>query len=56
MAFKLEDLSKYNKLWVALAGALVQGLGLYFGVDSVPYVITVSLLTAVGVYGVTNAK
>lgn len=50
------DWRKYNKLWVALAGAAVQGVGLYFGIDSVPYVMVVSTVTALGVYAAPNKK
>ncbi len=47
------NLSKYNKLWIALAGAAVQLLTVYFPTE--PWVpIVIAFLTAVGVYTAKN--
>lgn len=47
------NLSKYNKLWVALVGTIVQLLTIYFG-DAQWLPVIVAFLTAVGVYQVKN--
>ena len=49
----INNLTRYNKLWVALIGALVNILVAYFGgADWLN--TTVALLTALGVYTVAN--
>lgn len=49
------NLSKYNKLWIALAGAGVQLVLTYFPTE--PWVpILIAFLTAVGVYQVPNKQ
>jgi hypothetical protein len=47
-------MQKYNKLWIALAGALAQGVILYFGQESPQATIVISLVTALGVYSKAN--
>lgn len=47
------NLSKYNKLWLALAGATVQLALAYFPTE--PWVpVLAAFLTALGVYQVEN--
>ena len=49
----IASLAKYNKLWIALLGAVVNLLVVYFaGAEWVN--ILVSFLTAIGVYSVRN--
>lgn len=49
----MKNLAKYNKLWVALVGAGVQLLTIYFGsAEWLP--VVVAFLTAAGVYQVKN--
>lgn len=52
----LQKLAKYNKLWVALIGAIVTFVGQYYGVNNEVYRVAVPLLTALGVYAVPNKK
>lgn len=49
-------MSKYNKLWIALAGGVVAILVQLLGQDNVYTQTAVSLLTAWGVYQVPNTK
>lgn len=46
--------NRYNKLWVALAGALVVGLSSYFGPDAQWVQTVIAVLTALGVYAAPN--
>lgn len=52
----VDTIARYRKAVVALAGAVVLGVGHYFGVDSDVYAQVVALVTAAGVYGVPNAE
>ena len=46
-------LGKYTKFWVALIGAVVALLTIYFGAQ--PWLpILINFLTAIGVYAATN--
>lgn len=48
-------MSKYRKFVVAAAGAAVTLVSHFFGVSSDAYFVTVTVLTAAGVYVVPNA-
>jgi hypothetical protein len=49
----MKDLAKYNKLWVALAGAVLTVLIDYFS-DNQTVANLIPFLTAIGVYQVRN--
>lgn len=51
----LDFVASHRKLLVALAGAAVLILGAVAGESSTAYTSVVSVLTALGVYGVPNA-
>ena len=51
----MSKLAPYRKTIVALAGATVAIVGHFCGLDSDAYFVAVTVLTAVGVYGVPNA-
>lgn len=56
MTFSLPGaLGRYSKIAVALVGAVVIILGRHLGLDSPVYADVTAILTAAGVYGVTNA-
>lgn len=48
-------MTKYRKAFIAAAGAAVAIAGHFFGLDSDVYFVTVTVLTAAGVYAVPNA-
>jgi len=50
---KTLELQKYNKLFVALVGAGVQLLGIYYG-SAEWFPVVVAFVTAAGVYQVAN--
>lgn len=50
---KEKSMSKYNKLWVALAGAVVTVLVTFFSDNQVVHNL-IPFLTAIGVYQVPN--
>lgn len=52
----MDNLGKYNKLWVALVGAVVIIAIRHFGADNMYVLDLISLLTAAGVYQVPNVK
>lgn len=50
-------MQKYNKFIVAIVGAAVAGLNLYFGESNPEWVgILVAVVTALGVYQVPNRE
>lgn len=49
-------MQKYNKAIVAVVGAVISGLSLYYGVDNEYVQIAVLIATALGVYGIPNKK
>ena len=55
----MENLGKYIKLWVALAGVGAQILAKYLGIDDLADLdadTIIAILTAAGVYAVPNNK
>ena len=48
------NLGKYRKVIIALVGAAVLGLGIWRGETSPEFQVTVSVLTALGVYAAPN--
>lgn len=50
------NLGKYNKLWLALIGALVAFLIQFYGADNSIVTLVVGLLTALGVYAAPNTE
>ena len=49
-------MTKYNKLWVALSGAVTQAIaqGVLNGTPAAIASIVIAAITAAGVFGVTN--
>ena len=47
-------MQKYNKAIVAVVGAVVAGLTMYYGANNATVQIIVALATALGVYAVPN--
>lgn len=49
-------MDKYNKFWVAAAGAAVIVLTRHFGLENIYVMDLITVLTALGVYAVPNAQ
>ena len=47
-------MQKYNKTIVAVVGAVVTGLSLYYGPNNPTVQLVITLATALGVYAVPN--
>lgn len=50
----MQELQKYNKAIVAVVGAVVAGLSMYYGSNNTTVQMVIALATALGVYAVPN--